>query len=102
MSNADVSTIERNVRRKEAGKFKGKTISHSDIMRRRGGDSNVVNFRNLGAGAGELVDGGKAVSISSNSTYNMYLFYMAPSHRLVERRSLLDSRRSSSTPVPLL
>jgi hypothetical protein len=78
MSNADVSTIERNVRRKEAGKFKGKTISHSDIMRRRGGDSNVVNFRNLGAGAGELVDGGKAVSISSNSTYNMYLFYMAP------------------------
>lgn len=78
MSNTDIATIERNVRRKEAGKFKGKSISHSEIMRRRGGESNVVNFRNLGAGAGEVVDGGKAVSIASNSTYNMNLFYMAP------------------------
>ena len=78
MSNVDQAMIDRNVRRKEAGKFKGKTISHSEIMRRRGGDANVVNFRTLGAGAGEIIDGGKAVSISSNSTYNTYLLYMAP------------------------
>ena len=78
MSNADTAMIERNVRRKESGKFKGKTISHSDIMRRRGGETNVVNLRTLGVGTGEIVDGGKAVSISSNSTYNTYLMYMAP------------------------
>jgi len=78
MSNVDIATIERNVRRKEAGKFKGKSISHSEIMRRRGGESNVVNFRTMGADEGELVDGGEAVSIASNSTFNMNLLYMAP------------------------
>ena len=74
----DQALIERTVRRKEAGKFKGKTISHSDIMRRRGGDKNVVNFRVMGTGESKQIDGGKAVTITSNSTYETYLLYMAP------------------------
>jgi len=74
----DQAMIDRHVRRKEASKFKGKTISHSDIVRRRGGDTNVVNFRVMGTGESKQIDGGKAVTITSNSTYETYLLYMAP------------------------
>jgi len=56
---------------------KGNYVSHSEIMRNRGG-GNVTSFRNFGASDVVKVDGGRAVELANTPAYKSYVFYLAP------------------------
>ena len=68
---------EKRVRQKEATRFKGRRISHSDIVRSRGD----VGARSLLAYDPKKVvsvDGGKASIIAENPAYRVYVLFVAP------------------------
>jgi len=55
----------------------GAYVTHSEIMRRRGG-TNITSFRNFGANGTKTIDGGRAAIIADTSAYKSYVFYMSP------------------------
>ena len=55
----------------------GNYVTHSEVMRRRGG-SNIISFRNLGAQGIEEVDVGRAATIADTPAYKSYVFYLSP------------------------
>jgi hypothetical protein len=55
----------------------GNYVTHSEIVRRRGG-TNITSFRNFGANGTEIKDGGRAVMLADTSAYKSYVLYMAP------------------------
>lgn len=74
----DTRMLEKRISQKEARKFKGNTVYHSDIVRSRGGAQSVIGGRLIGASRSEDVDGGKAIFVSETPAYKVYTFYMAP------------------------
>lgn len=67
---------EKTVLQKEARRFKGKTIYHSDIVRKSQSNS-VIRNRLFGA-EGESVDGGRSVQLTKNTSFVTMLHYIGP------------------------
>lgn len=74
----DTAVVERRIAQKEARKFKGTTVYHSDIVKHRGGSQSVISSRLLGVDRSEDVDGGRAAVLTETTSYKMYILYMAP------------------------
>ena len=55
----------------------GNYVTHSEVMRRRGG-ANIVSFRNFGAEDIKQVNGGRQVILADTPAYKSYIFYLAP------------------------
>lgn len=67
-----------NIRRRRKLTSDGNYITRSDIRRSTGQQQGVVAMRNFGTNNTEELDGGKAVNLAKTSSYNAYVFYLAP------------------------
>ena len=67
---------EKRIMQKESRRFKGKTVYHSDIVRKSQSNSLIRN--RLFGTDGEVKDGGKSVQVSSNTAFTTTMHYMAP------------------------
>ena len=75
--NIQAEQAAKRVRQKESAKFKGRTISHSDIVRSRG-DVGAKTVLAYDPKTVVSVDGGKASIISETPAYRVYVLFIAP------------------------
>lgn len=68
---------DKRIRQKESRRFKGRKISHSEIVRSRG-DRNARTLLAYDPKKVVSVDGGKASIIAENPAYRVYVLFVAP------------------------